>query len=81
MGGELEACGKPKGTLLSFPMDAAIVASLSEERRTVRLALRLTPGDAKALDNRARAAGLSRAQCGRALVRAALRDRLELAAA
>lgn len=59
-------------------MPTPVEVALAQERRSARLVLRLTPGDAAELEARAAAAGLSRTECARALVRAGLS---ELAAA
>jgi len=59
-------------------MPTPVEVALAEERRSARLVLRLNPTDAAELEARAAAAGLSRTECARAMVRAGL---AELAAA
>lgn len=63
--------------MLSTAIDEALV----EERRSARMVLRLTPGDAALLQARAAAAGIDRASCARALIRAGLAAQPELVAA
>lgn len=59
----------------------ALAAALADERRSARLVIRLSRSDAAALEAKAAAAGLSKAEACRALVRHALRSEGELAAA
>lgn len=59
-------------------LSTAIDEALASERRSERLVLRFAPGDMEQLQARAAAAGVTRTECARALIRAGLS---ELAAA
>lgn len=57
-------------------MESLIATAIASERRSARIVLRLTPGDAAALEARAADAGIDRASYARALVRAGLQSEL-----
>lgn len=58
----------------------AIEEALASERRSARLVLRFTPADLEQLHARAAAAGITRSEAARALIRAGLAAQSEVAA-